>query len=489
MLRFALSACVFLVTLVACVWATVAISRGPIESDLATRTLEALEEVEGFRTDLCEISFEGRDGHVIGEVKSDELRAAAEGKLKDLYGARVIETEFVVRPYDAPWIMVERRSETEVFVRGLLSDETESGQLVASLEKSLGEEVQLNSELEVRDKVEPAEWLAPLIGVASKLIPSAEGGEVELRNGKLSLRGELPDAEAEKEVVAAANQQFAATGVTVDLALTVAPPPEPSGFELFPPKDGEIIVAGRLARLEDADELLKLLRSSGNWIVKDQIVVDENTTPAPWVEALTFLLPSVLGEVADAGVKIAGSQLRLEGQLESEGMFVAIGEVAQQNFPAPDYEIQNRLRVVAPPREAMVSVVTFPDGRVQLKGLLSDAALKERIVDAVRGAIDGGELLADELQVDANVTDANWIDALVQLIPPYVQRVKRGGLTIFSDILAVEAVIESDADRDAIWAMTEQHFPDETYQRLLELRFPEEVEGGIASEDDFPEPE
>ena len=87
-----------------------------------------------------------------------------------------------------------------------------------------------------------------------------------------------------------------------------------------------------------------------------------------------------------------------------------------------------------------------------------------------------------ELQVDPNVMEANWVDALVQLVPPYVQRVKRGGLTIYSNILAVEAVINSDADRDSIWAMTEQYFPDDKYRRLLELRFPEEVEGGIASE-------
>ena len=101
-----------------------------------------------------------------------------------------------------------------------------------------------------------------------------------------------------------------------------------------------------------------------------------------------------------------------------------------------------------------------------------------------------GRVEASQAQKHVTVNEAlARIDALVQLIPPYVQRVKRGGLTIFSDILAVEAVIESDADRDAIWAMTEQHFPDESCQLLLELRFPEEVEGGIASEDDFPEPE
>ena len=48
-------------------------------------------------------------------------------------------------------------------------------------------------------------------------------------------------------------------------------------------------------------------------------------------------------------------------------------------------------------------------------------------------------------------------------------------------------MIESDADRDSIWAMTEQYFPDDKYRRLLELRFPEEVEGGIAGEGEDPE--
>jgi hypothetical protein len=196
----------------------------------------------------------------------------------------------------------------------------------------------------------------------------------------------------------------------------------------------------------------------------------------------------MLGEVVSAGIKIEGSQLRLEGQLESEGMFEAIGELAQQNFPAPQYEVLNRMRVMAPPREAMVSVITYPGGRVQLKGLLPAEAQKERIVQAVNGALEGGELLADELQVEANVMDADWVDALVGLVPPYVRQVKRGGLTIYSNILAVEAVIDSDAERDSIWAMTEQFFPDDRFRRLLELRFPEEVEGGVAADRDAPNP-
>ena len=41
------------------------------------------------------------------------------------------------------------------------------------------------------------------------------------------------------------------------------------------------------------------------------------------------------------------------------------------------------------------------------------------------------------------------MDALLQLIPPYTKQVKQGGLTINSNILVVEAIIESDEDRDA----------------------------------------
>ena len=159
--------------------------------------------------------------------------------------------------------------------------------------------------------------------------------------------------------------------------------------------------------------------------------------------------------------------------------------MAEQTFPAAEYEVNNRLRMMTPPREAMVSILTYP-GKVELKGLLAENALKELIVSAVGEGMDGGELLTDELQVDPNVMEADWVDGLVALIPPYVKRVKRGGLTIYSNILAVEAVIESDADRDFIWAVTEQYFPDDKYRRLLELRFPEEVQSGIAGDAETP---
>ena len=66
---------------------------------------------------------------------------------------------------------------------------------------------------------------------------------------------------------------------------------------------------------------------------------------------------------------------------------------------------------------------------------------------------------------------------------------------------------DSDADRDFVWAVTEQFFPDDDYRRVLELRYPEEVEGeldvdmdmgdegpasggelevGVASDEEFP---
>ena len=56
MSRILLSVSVFLLTLAACVWATVAISRGPIEQDLTERAAEALERIEGFRAEYCQVS-------------------------------------------------------------------------------------------------------------------------------------------------------------------------------------------------------------------------------------------------------------------------------------------------------------------------------------------------------------------------------------------------------------------------------------------------
>ena len=47
MLRISLFVSTFLLTLAACLWATVAISRGPIERDLTERSAKALEGLEG----------------------------------------------------------------------------------------------------------------------------------------------------------------------------------------------------------------------------------------------------------------------------------------------------------------------------------------------------------------------------------------------------------------------------------------------------------
>ncbi|MFT4550937.1 MAG: osmotically-inducible protein OsmY [Verrucomicrobiales bacterium] len=484
MFRVFLSVSVFLLTLAACVWATVAIVRAPIERDLTKRSLEALEPLNGMRADHYQLAFVGRDGRLSGEVKSQELKEAAEQQLAKIYGARLVSMDLAVRPYDLPWLEVEQVDAETVRIEGLLPAEgerIEDGELIDGLRDA----ADIDFDVEYRDRIEPTPWLAAVKVVALELLPVAKGGRVVVRDGQLSVGGELPDAETNEFFAAAATEEFGDSISSHQFDLTVAPPDEPSSFEMFPPKDGKIVVAGRLADLDAAQALLSLLRSSGEWIIEDQIVVAENTTPAPWLEPLTFVLPSVLIEVVCAGLKIEGDRLRLDGQI-SEDMLVAISDITEQNFPQAEYEVQNRLRMMTPPREAMVSIVSSP-GKVQLKGLLAEDSLKERVVSAVKGAMGSGELLTDELQVGPNVLEANWVDALVKLVPPYVQQVKRGGLTIYSNILAVEAVIESDADRDSIWAMTEQYFPDDKYRRLLELRFPEEVEGGIAGEGEDPE--
>ena len=492
MSRILLHVSAFLLTLVACVWATVALSRGPIERDLAERSLEALSSIEGFRPDFCQVAFVGRDGQVSGEVQSQALKDEAERRLQDLYGARVIETQLVVRPFDAPWIMVERdtvKGKDGLRVAGLMSGETERDAFAAELREAIGDKAAIDLQVEVREKVNPAPWLSRMVAVAGKLVTQAKGASAELRDGKLSLSGEMPDGGAQDAFAVLAERQFDGSGIALQFALTVAPPPEPSRFEMFPPDGKQVVVAGRLADLDSAQRLLSLVRGhGGDWTIKDQIVVAENTTPAPWIEALALLLPSVLSEVSGAGVRLEGSMLRLDGQI-SEDMFEAIGSVAEQNFPAAEFEVQNRLRVMTPPREAMVIVVISPDGPVRLKGLLANTELKGRVIEAVKAALGGGELelLTDELQVDPNVLEATWIDALVGLIPPYIKQVKRGGLTINSNVLVANAVINSDADRDLIWAMTEQFFPDESYRRHLELQFPEEIESRLARDIEPPE--
>ena len=314
-------------------WATVAIVRGPIERDLAKRSLEMLEEVDGLEPDHVQLQFVGRDGLLQGEVKSEALKEAAEQQLSDLYGARLIHSEIVVRVYDAPWLVVERTDDQTVRIEGLLADEDatiESGELVDSLR----DENDIDFKVKYGERVEMAAWLEPFSVLAPGFLSVAKDGRVAVRDGKLSMAGELPadlNDQLVAETIADTKELFASTVTQHDFALTIAAPSEPASFEMFPPQDGEIVVAGRFADLDSADELLRLMRSSGNWIIKDQIVVDENTSDAPWFEPLTLLLPSVLSEVVSAGLKIEDNRLRLDGQI-SEDMLVAISRHGRADF-------------------------------------------------------------------------------------------------------------------------------------------------------------
>jgi len=468
---------IFLLTLAACLWATVSISRGPIERDLTHRSEEALAEIEGLRPEYCQIQFVGRDGLLTGEVQTVAAKAAAEEELRELHGVRVIESSLTVRPFDRPWLeLVQGES---LRAKGLLATEAEMRRVRNAIRSAIGDS-ELKMEIEVREKVEEAEWLADTLPIAKSLLGQADDATLKLRDGKLALSGEMPDDASKEEFVAMAESWFS----EAQMILSVAPPPEPSYFELKPEKDGKIVVSGRVADLASSKKLLEVLRAT-EFIIEDQILVAENTLEAPWLDGLLFLLPGMLNDVISAAIKIDGQTVSLGGQLESEEMFESIGDLALQNFPSPAFDVENRMSVMAPPREAMVSIITSADGdQIQLKGVIGNEDLKERIVAAVRSSVPDSELLTEDLRVEENVMSADWIDALVELIPPYTKQVKSGGLTINSNILVVEAVIESDRDRDLIWAMTEHHFPDDKYRRFLELRFPEEVEGRLAADED-----
>ena len=107
---------------------------------------------------LPQLLMRGRDGQVRGEVQSQALKDAAEQQLKNLYGAREIDTQFVVRPFDAPWIMVERGEAGGLRVAGLMSNEAERRSFATQLAGAIGDEIAIDLQIEVREKVDPAPW-------------------------------------------------------------------------------------------------------------------------------------------------------------------------------------------------------------------------------------------------------------------------------------------------------------------------------------------
>ena len=60
-----------------------------------------------------------------------------------------------------------------------------------------------------------------MLGVASGLLPVADGGVLTLRDAKLSLGGEMPDRESEQRLVEQVAQLFDGRGVATEIALTI----------------------------------------------------------------------------------------------------------------------------------------------------------------------------------------------------------------------------------------------------------------------------
>jgi outer membrane protein OmpA-like peptidoglycan-associated protein len=218
---------VTIVGLLAIVLAQTIPNRHSIEEDLTSRSERALR---GAGLSTVDVEFVGRDGTVYADSEADAGRALAIVRAQE--GVRVARAEVANAPRPGgsqasklpPSVNVSLNG-GRVVLTGTVPSTSARTLLVDSIARLFGSgavDDRLTASADVTDA-----GLAGLPGVVGALGKDVDNASVELRDGKLTLTGTVPNTTIKDAAIRAAAQAMGNQSAVVD-RLAVAPPGGPS---------------------------------------------------------------------------------------------------------------------------------------------------------------------------------------------------------------------------------------------------------------------
>ncbi len=481
MRRVIFNAVIFFVLLTACSAVTVAIFGRGIETALTERAVRSLREIEDFPVGQCEVRFSGRTAFLSGEVHEKSWIDAAAEKIGGIHGVRAVKNGLEFHHMDRPWLQIAvNGKERTLSVSGLVPKghwRIEALKMVRSVgdkakEREDAEDWKVTDTIKEHvDVLEPA-WIAEIGGVLPMVMAHRRGKSVQVKDEMVVLEGEVFSDADHAAMTAAARGVFARTGLSTENRFKVVPPPVPPKFELSWSEDGKVQLAGMVVeeevkvRMEDTVSAIIEPDRKAEGAIK----VGENIDDATWEEPLMLVLEGYVSAAKEGSLAIKDRKVSASAVVTSHGMRESLLELLEQQFPKDHYELDVALKVVEPPRPSIVSIIKMPGSTVRLKGILPNAGMKKRFMDAARTKLPPEIDVADEIEVKANAMDPEWLDSILEMLPLYVANTEQGGLTVYGNSLAIDAKVGTEKNWDTVWALTEQYFPDTKYQRLLDLK-------------------
>jgi len=278
------------------------------------------------------------------------------------------------------------------------------------------------------------------------------------------LQGQVESQQKIDAIVSAAKSTPGVRNVENELTLTQAEPVaevEPVVESVVQPlaqpqlhvlKNGNQIELSGQVSDNDSAELIRnnLTNLFPDSQINDQLVIDEGTESAGWLEpAVTSL--EALQNLQQPELHVQSDNIRIAGVASSETESADISSSVVSSFGA-DFVLDNSLSVAAAPEpqpvtQSQISIVTNDAGDVTVGGTLPQSTGITQLLAAVRQSTDAS-VVRNEISVDENASETPWLPFLIDSLRTGV-KVKQLQLTADAQSLDMQGVT-SDQDNKSL---------------------------------------
>ncbi len=197
------------------------------------------------------------------------------------------------------------------------------------------------------------------------------------------------------------------------------------------------------------------------WRIEDAIEEKGDVFDPGWTAGLVALESILVSNPRAENAAIREGRVTLDGAVYSSESRDAVSIAADAAFRESGLAIDNRFRVVEPPKPPSFSLAWTLERQVRLAGTVADADTKKRMEAMIGDMLSPDDRFASELEVGENTGIAEWEEGVGMLAPGLVNETKVGSLAVEEKKVRITGEMDSEEMRASLQEMATQSFPED----------------------------
>jgi OmpA-OmpF porin, OOP family len=364
--------------------------RGRVESDLAKRTTEALQNAN---LGWAKVQFNGRDGIVSGQAEDETEPGKAIQLASNISGVRIFDGQAELLRRISPYTWSATHRDNKLVVSGFVPNEKAHKAVLAAAKSQF-------PKTEIEDKLQLARGNPPLgewtdgIKFGLKQLSALNSGRADLSDLDVSLSGEAPSSAVFKDVRTALT-----TGLpkTLKLAADRVQAPSVSPYTWRAALAGnQVVLTGYVANDKARDELVSHAKKAfGKTAVVDRMEFASGT-PEGW-EKTALVSLNQLATLQEGTAELKGKDATLVGVAADD----ALADATKKAFKAqvaPSFKTTENIRSLKPVVSPYVTKIDASATSIDVAGYVPTETERTALLSAVKARFPG-RTLNDRLQI------------------------------------------------------------------------------------------